>query len=276
VSDGWIKLEGTVDTQHQKLAAERAVRALTGVKGVTNLIKITPQVQPSEIKAKIASALQRSAMLDAGQIQVETHGAKVVLHGNVRAWMERETAERAAWAAPGVAEVENHITVQPALLCKAKLATYLRANQVPFETQQHRTAYTAQDVASSEYLPGQLMAKVVIAIADGALMMLVLPADRRADLRKVRVTLGARELRLADEHEFADRFPDCELGAMPPFGNLYDLPVYVDHTLTRDKTIFFQAGTHSDTMRIRYADFARLVEPTVVDIARLPRIAAGY
>jgi Ala-tRNA(Pro) deacylase len=275
VSDGWVKLDGTVDTQHQKLAAERAVRALTGVKSVTNLITVTPTVQPADISTTITGAFQRSAVLDARQIQVETDGAKVVLRGNVRSWDERETAERAAWAAPGVAEVENQITVLPALRCKDKLAAYLRANHVPFETQHHHTAYTAQDVAASEHLPGQLMAKVVIAVADGALIMLVLPADHRADLTKVRAELRARELWLADEREFASRFPDCELGAMPPFGNLYDLPVYVDKTLTQDQAIVFQAGTHTETIRIRYADFARLVKPTVVDIARSPGIAAG-
>jgi hypothetical protein len=78
------------------------------------------------------------------------------------------------------------------------------------------------------------------------------------------------------ERDFASIFPDCEIGAMPPFGNLYDLRVYVDRTLTSDQTIVFQAGTHNDTMRIPYADFARLVKPTIVDIARSPRIAAGH
>jgi osmotically-inducible protein OsmY/prolyl-tRNA editing enzyme YbaK/EbsC (Cys-tRNA(Pro) deacylase) len=276
VSDGWVKLDGAVDTQYQKLAAERVVRTLRGVRGVTNLIKITPRVQPSEITAKIAGAFQRSAVLDARDIQVETSDGKVVLRGNVRSWHERETAERAAWAAPGVAEVENHITVQPALTCKDKLAAYLRANQVPFETQRHRTAYTAQDIAASEHLAGQLMAKVVIALADGEMVMLVLPADHRTDLTKVSAALGVPEVWLADERDFARNFPDCEIGAMPPFGNLYDLPVYVEQTLTSDQTIFFQAGTHNDTMCIAYADFARLVKPTIVDIARSPRIAAGH
>jgi osmotically-inducible protein OsmY/prolyl-tRNA editing enzyme YbaK/EbsC (Cys-tRNA(Pro) deacylase) len=276
VSDGWVKLDGTVDTQHQKLAAARVVRTLTGVKSVTNLIRVTPTVQPADITTKITGAFQRSAVLNARQIQVETDGGKVVLRGHVHAWAERETAERAAWAAPGVAEVENLITVQAAMPCKDKLAAYLRANQVPFETQHHRTAYTAQDVAASEHLPGQLMAKVVIAVADGALSMLVLPANQRADLVKARIALGARTLELAKEDDFARRFADCEIGAMPPFGNLYDLPVYVDQTLTEDPSIVFQAGTHRDTMRIRYADFARLVKPTVVDIAHLPSVAAEY
>ena len=276
VSDGWVKLDGTVDTKHQKLAAERAVRTLTGVKSVTNLIQVTPTVQPADVTTKITGAFQRSAVLDARQIEAETHGGRVVLRGTVRTWNERETAEQAAWAAPGFAEVDNQIIVQPVTTCKDKLATYLRANHVPFETQHHRIAYTAQDVAASEHLPGQLMAKVVIAIADGELIMLVLPANRRADLAKVRAALGARELWLAEEHDFARRFADCEIGAMPPFGNLYDLPVYVDESLTADPSIVFQAGTHMETMRIRYADFARLVKPTMVDIARGSGIAAVY
>jgi osmotically-inducible protein OsmY/prolyl-tRNA editing enzyme YbaK/EbsC (Cys-tRNA(Pro) deacylase) len=276
VSDGWVKLDGTVDTQHQKLAAERAVHSLTGVKGVTNLIKVTPTVQPADVFTKITGALQRSAVLDARQIQAETLGGKVVLHGTVRSWDERETAERAAWAAPGVAELDNQIAVQPVAICKDRLKAYLHEHHVPFVIQHHHIAYTAQDVAASEHLPGQLMAKVVIAIADGALIMLVLPANHRADLAKVRAVLGACEIRLADEHDFAHIFADCELGAMPPFGNLYDLPVYVDQTLTQDQAIVFQAGTHSETMRIRYADFARLVKPTVVDIARSPWMAVAH
>jgi osmotically-inducible protein OsmY/prolyl-tRNA editing enzyme YbaK/EbsC (Cys-tRNA(Pro) deacylase) len=275
VGDGWVKLDGTVDTQHQKLAAERVVRSLTGVKGVTNLIRVTPTVQPADVTTKITGALQRSAVLDAHQIQVETHGGKVVLHGTVRSWDERETAERAAWAAPGVAELDNQITVQSIAICKDRLKAYLHEHQVPFVIQHHRIAYTAQDVAASEHLPGQLMAKVVIAIADGELIMLVLPANHRADLAKVRAALGARELWLAEEHDFARRFADCEIGAMPPFGNLYDLPVYVDVALTEDPSIVFQAGTHTETMCIRYADFARLVKPTVVDISRASGIAAG-
>lgn len=275
VSNGWVILNGTLDTQHQRQAAERVVRTLTGVQGVTNLIKVMPKVHPTDVRTKILSAFQRSAMLDARKIEIESDGRKVVLRGIVRDWDERETAERAAWAAPGVAEVENHIVVQPAMTCKDKLAAYLRENHVWFEAQHHRAAYTAQEVAASEHVPGQQVAKVVIAIADDALVMVVLPANRRADLVKLRAALGARSLRLADEHDFARRFSDCELGTMPPFGNLYDLPVYVDRMLAEDETIVFQAGTHTDTMRIRYADYARLARPTIVDITRSPSLATA-
>jgi Ala-tRNA(Pro) deacylase len=98
--------------------------------------------------------------------------------------------------------------------------------------------------------------------------MLALPAPHRADLNKAAVALGAREVRLAHEEEFAAAFPDCEVGAMPPFGNLYDLPVYVDNALAEDETIIFSAGTHTDTISMKYADFERLVKPTVAAFAR--------
>jgi len=111
VDHGWITLEGTVDYYHQKSAAESDVRYLDGVRGVTNAIAVTPHVSPAEIKTKIEEALKRSAQLDASRITVVTEGNKVILSGNVRSWAEREEAELAAWAAPGVSQVENRIKV---------------------------------------------------------------------------------------------------------------------------------------------------------------------
>ena len=151
--------------------------------------------------------------------------------------------------------------------CKDRLESYLRDNQVSFETHHHPTAFTAQEVAASEHTPGKMVAKVVMVLADGELVMLALPAPYQVDLDRAGEVLGTTELRLADEEEFAPAFPDCEVGAMPPFGNLYDLPVYVDEALAEDETIVVQAGTHTDTIHLNYADFERLVEPTVVRFA---------
>ncbi len=151
--------------------------------------------------------------------------------------------------------------------CKERLESYLREDQVPFETHHHPTAFTAQEVAASEHTPGKMVVKVVMVLADGELAMLAMPAPYQADLERVAEVLGASEVRLAHEEEFAPAFSDCEVGAMPPFGNLYGLPVYVDEALAEDETIVVQAGTHSDTIRLKYADFERLVRPTVARFA---------
>ena len=152
--------------------------------------------------------------------------------------------------------------------CRDRLEDYLRENGVPFEVQHHPRAITAQEVAATEHVPGKMLAKVVMILADGEMVMLTLPAPYQVDLEKVGKVLGVEEARLAEEEEFEDIFSDCEVGAMPPFGNLYELPVLVEEALAEDETIFFRAGTHTDTMSVRYADFRQLAEPTIAGFAR--------
>jgi osmotically-inducible protein OsmY len=113
VKSGWVTLEGTVEWQYQRNTAETAVRRIRGVKGVTNSIVVKPHVEPTEVKRKIQEAFRRSAEIDANRVQVEAHGSEVILKGSVRSWIEREEAERAAWAAPGVTKVDDRLIVSP-------------------------------------------------------------------------------------------------------------------------------------------------------------------
>jgi Ala-tRNA(Pro) deacylase len=152
--------------------------------------------------------------------------------------------------------------------CRDRLENYLRENQVPFEEQHHPRAVSAQEVAASEHVPGRMLAKTVMVLADREMVMLALPATYQVDLEKAAAALGVDEARLAEEEEFSNSFLDCEVGAMPPFGNLYGVPVYVEKTLAEDETIVFRSGTHTETMSVSYSDFERLVEPTVAQFAR--------
>ena len=151
--------------------------------------------------------------------------------------------------------------------CRDRLENYLRENQVPFEEQHRPRAVTAQEVAASEHVPGRMLAKTVMVLADGEMVMLALPAPYQVDLEKAGAALAVDEARLAEEEEFEDTFSDCEVGAMPPFGNLYGVPVYVEKTLAEDETIVLRSGTHTETMSVSYSDFERLMEPTVAQFA---------
>ena len=149
------------------------------------------------------------------------------------------------------------------------LRGFLEQEKVAYSVHSHPEAYTALEIAALEHVKGRMLAKVVIVRTDaGALLMVVLPADRRVDFRKVAAVLGAEELRLAQESEFRDRFPACEVGAMPPFGNLFGLPVLVDELLAENDEIVFNAGTHTLTAKLRFADFRKLVQPRIASLSQ--------
>jgi Ala-tRNA(Pro) deacylase len=156
--------------------------------------------------------------------------------------------------------------------CQERIEEYLHNQHVPFQVQQHERSYTAQEIAESEHIPGKMVAKMVMVFADDRMVLLVLPATYVVDFSRAERVVGAKHLRLASEKEFAAAFPDCEVGAMPPFGNLYHLPVYVDRSLAEDETIIFPVGTHTETMSVKYADFQRVASPSIGVFAR-PR---GY
>ena len=145
----------------------------------------------------------------------------------------------------------------------AKLKEFLDSNHVKYVSIAHSVAYTAQEIASVTHIPGKEMAKAVMVKIDGNLVMAVLPASRQVDLERLKVLAGGKTISLAGEKEFKDRFPDCETGAMPPFGNLYGIPVYVDSSLAEDEDIAFNAGTHRELIRLSYQDFVRLATPVV-------------
>ncbi len=149
-----------------------------------------------------------------------------------------------------------------------KLRLFLEESRVPYNHTVHPLAYTAREVASAEHVPPQEVAKTVVIWGDNGYAMLVLPASMVVDFQELRTALGLTHVRLATETELGQLFPDCDLGAMPPFGNLYNLPVFVDSALLRDERIAFNAGTHRDVVHMRMEDFKRLVSPTVVSVAR--------
>jgi Ala-tRNA(Pro) deacylase len=151
-----------------------------------------------------------------------------------------------------------------------KLREFLNSQNIPYMTISHAVAYTAKEIAALTHISNKELAKTVIVKIDSTLAMAVLPASYDIDLSSLRVATGARSVSLAKESEFKDRFPECEIGAMPPFGNLYGMAVYVDESLTKDKDIAFNAGSHNELLEVCYADFERLVKPTVLKFSELP------
>ena len=161
------------------------------------------------------------------------------------------------------------------MTCRERLEEFFRERGVKYQVVTHPEVYTAQEVAAVEHVSGFDVAKVVVASADGKLVLIVLPAPHRVDLDKVKRALGATQARLAREEEFGPAFADCEVGAMPPFGSLYGVPVFVDRALTDDPRIVFRAGTHRETMTVAYADLERLEQPKVGDYATRPAAPAS-
>lgn len=146
-----------------------------------------------------------------------------------------------------------------------RLKSFLDSNYVPYQSLSHSTTYTAQGTATLMQISGKEVAKTVVLCVgerDPKIVLAVLPGSRHVKFEKLAAVIG-RPIRLASEEEFIRLFPDCELGAMPPFGALYNLPVFVDESLAKDKEVVFNAGTHHDVVRMAYEDFARLASPII-------------
>ena len=149
--------------------------------------------------------------------------------------------------------------------CARRLREFLDSRASMYVTINHSRAFTAQEIAASLHVPGREMAKTVVVRTEHGLALVVLRAQDHVNLGRVGRELHGSAV-LVSESEFGSAFPDCEVGAMPPFGNLYHLPTLVDREITRDKEIVFNAGTHTDAVRMEYAEYARLVRPRVLDV----------
>ena len=151
----------------------------------------------------------------------------------------------------------------------ARLKQLLDSANIPHKTEVHPPAYTAEEVAEAAHVSGYEMAKVVVVVADGQHVMVVVPASHRIDMQALRDFLGAQSVRLAQEAEFAAEFPDCEIGAMPPFGELYALRLVASDVLRQDESIYFNAGTHREIIHMKREDWERVAKPEWGTFSRL-------
>ena len=149
-----------------------------------------------------------------------------------------------------------------------KLKSFLDENGIKYVAIKHSAAYTAQEAAAHTHIPGKELAKIVMVKVDGKMAMAVVPASHRVDFDRLRDVVGAKHVELASEAEFKGCFPACDVGAMPPFGNLYDMEVYVSDVLAEDIEIAFSAGSHSELIRLSYADYERLVQPKIASFSK--------
>lgn len=148
-----------------------------------------------------------------------------------------------------------------------QLKSFLDSNHVKYKTITHSPQYTAQEIAASAHIPGKHLAKTVIVKVDGEFAMAVLPASLHVSLTRLKEATGADNAEIASEQEFGELFPDCEVGAMPPFGNLYDMPVFAAEQLIEDEEIAFSAGSHTELVQLAYRDFDNLVHPKVIALS---------
>jgi len=151
-----------------------------------------------------------------------------------------------------------------------KLKEFLDSQNIKYVTISHSSAFTAQEVAASAHIPGKALAKTVMVKLDGKLVMAVLPASYRVDLELLKKATGAPEAEVASEQDFRGIFPECETGAMPPFGNLYEMDVFVDQRLREDEEIAFNAGSHTELIKMFYGDFEILVNPIALRFSASP------
>jgi Ala-tRNA(Pro) deacylase len=156
----------------------------------------------------------------------------------------------------------------------SKIREFLDSHRVKYMVISHSLAYTSQGVAALAHVSGKKLAKTVIVKVDGILAMAVVPASEHVDLNRLKRLTGGDCLGIASESEFQNAFPDCELGAMPPFGNLYDMSVYADASLAENEEITFSAGTHRELVRMNWEDMLRLVNPTIAELT-YPRLAVA-
>jgi Ala-tRNA(Pro) deacylase len=172
-------------------------------------------------------------------------------------------SRRAAASDPKVQQGRPQEVVMPV----RRLKEFLDRHHVKYVCISHSPAFTAQEIAATAHIPGQELAKTVMIRVDGRMAMAVLPASYKINLDHLQELIGARQVELADERSFRDKFPECEVGAMPPFGNLYDMDVYVADVLAEDDEIAFNAGSHTELIRMDYRDFERLVDPRILAFA---------
>ena len=164
---------------------------------------------------------------------------------------------------------------QEVLMALSSLREYLDKYNVKYIVISHSLAYTAQGIAAITHIPGKELAKTVIVKLDGRLVMAVLPASFHVDIKFLKEKTAANDAALASEAEFKDRFPECETGAMPPFGNLYGIEVFADESLAKDEEIAFNAGSHRELIRLAWKDFERLAQPKLMRLARESTSAAA-